>query len=525
MTEDPNAAGSGPAPPPRRWEAPCPNCGAAVPFASPNSPYAVCGYCRSTVVRDGDSLKKIGESAELIDTRNRLQIGVRGAHAGRPFVLVGRVQYEYGEAREITSASLDGRWSEWHAAFDDGRHGWLSEDNDQYVMAFDRDDHGGAPPSGMLDFGGPLQLASGEWRVASIVHGRASAAEGELPSLPGLGDTRIIADLRNSQGQVATLDYQDPRTPTLSIGEPVRLAELQLQGLRDDAGLGVAKVGGRSFACPNCAATIEVQRDDTRSLSCRACHSVVDISAGIGGELRAWQQGDRYEPAIPLGSVGRLAFGGRPAVAWQVLGFSVKGANLQDPDEAFSWNDYLLHNLDEGFAFLVDSSEGWVAFRTLSGVPEGIRGGDFRDVSWQGRRYRLSERYTAVVQYVEGEFYWPLRRHQSTLTADYQGLGSASASRLSSETSDSEVIWSEGSVVPAEAVRKGFGLKSLPPKLAQTRHDIGPVSSDRDGSSSWATTLLWIVVIAAVIYIDYYLDDDDSYGGSGGYSYRSGGHK
>ncbi len=510
---------------PRRWEAPCPNCGATVPFASPSSPYAVCSYCRSTVVRDGDSLRRIGVSAELIDTRNRLQLGVSGVYAKRPFMLVGRIQYEYGEASETGAASIDGRWSEWHAAFDDGRHAWLSEDNDQYVLAFDRDDHGGAPASAALRVGESLRLASGEWRLASLVNARASAAEGELPRLPSLDVTRPIADLRNADNQVATLDYENPQNPTLSIGEPVRLAELNLAGLRDDDDATTAKLAGRSFDCPNCGAPVAPLREDTQSLSCAACLSVIDISKGIGGELQAWRQTDRHQPAIPIGSFGRLAFGGRPRVSWQVIGFSVKGANLQDPEEAFSWNDYLLHNIDEGFAFLIDSSEGWVAFRTVTGVPSQVLGGDPRYVRWQGRQYRMTERYAAVVQYVEGEFYWAVRRDQSTLTADYSGIGSAAANRLSSESTANEVVWSEGSVVPADAVRKAFGLKSLPSRLVKTSHDIGPISGSSD--LNWTTILTWVVIIIVVMILSRCQDDDDDGGyiSTGGYSYRSGGHK
>ena len=40
------------------------------------------------MVRDGDSLRRVGESAELIDTRNRLQLGASGVYANRPFVQV-----------------------------------------------------------------------------------------------------------------------------------------------------------------------------------------------------------------------------------------------------------------------------------------------------------------------------------------------------------------------------------------------------------------------------------------------------
>jgi hypothetical protein len=49
----------------RVYRAACPNCGAPVEFASAASASAVCSYCRSTLVRDGDALRRIGVVAEL----------------------------------------------------------------------------------------------------------------------------------------------------------------------------------------------------------------------------------------------------------------------------------------------------------------------------------------------------------------------------------------------------------------------------------------------------------------------------
>src|SRR5476651_2244581 len=115
------------APPGRTWRAACPNCGAPVEFLSAASASAVCGFCRSTLVRDGESLRKIGTSAEIFDDFTPLQVGVSGRFQGVGFTLVGRLQL----------GTDDGPWNEWHALFDNGRSGWLSEDNGRYVFAFD----------------------------------------------------------------------------------------------------------------------------------------------------------------------------------------------------------------------------------------------------------------------------------------------------------------------------------------------------------------------------------------------------
>src|SRR3954470_1257021 len=114
--------------PGRTWRAACPNCGAPVDFRSAASAFAVCSFCRSTLVRDGDALRRIGQSAELFDDHSPLQLGAGGTFQGAAFTLVGRLQYRY----------RDGTWNEWHALFDNGRSGWLSEDNGSYVFGFDQ---------------------------------------------------------------------------------------------------------------------------------------------------------------------------------------------------------------------------------------------------------------------------------------------------------------------------------------------------------------------------------------------------
>ena len=120
-----------PQPPQRAYRAACPNCGAPVDFASAASASAVCSFCRTTLLREGDALRRIGISAELFDDHSPLQLGVRGKRQGLAFTLVGRLQYGHD----------GGTWNEWHALFDNGPNGqrsaWLSEDNGSYVVAFD----------------------------------------------------------------------------------------------------------------------------------------------------------------------------------------------------------------------------------------------------------------------------------------------------------------------------------------------------------------------------------------------------
>lgn len=522
MAQPPGSGPTNPAGPQRHWQAPCPNCGAPVEFQSAASPVAVCSFCRSTVVRDGESLRKIGESAELFDDHTPLQLGASGQLQERAFTLVGRLQYGYGAGIEPGGdGKVDGSWNEWHALFADGASGWLSEDNDQYVMAFDVRPDAPLPPAESLRPGLRLGLIAKQWQVASLVRTKLLAAQGELPAPPALGQVYTVADLRNAQNQVATIDYADAAHPVLSVGLSVRLADLRLRGLREEPGADTKMLASRGFPCPNCGAPVAPKLAGTLSISCDACHSVIDLSQGIGGELQAFEQRQRFKPKIPLGKSGVLAIAGLPPLSWQVVGFAQRrGVG----NGTFTWADYLLYNAAEGFAFLNDTEDGWVGWRTMTGVPEGGGERGANVVGWNGVRYRLTDSYLAEALYVEGEFYWKVQQGQRLRNADYSGTGAASGRRLSREESDNEVVWSQGGLIPASSVADAFGL---PPELRRLiRPDVAPTS----GSNISLSTVVVIVLILLVLFL---LPRCGGYGGGyygtaggayGGYS-SGGGHK
>jgi len=449
--------------PQRGYRAACPNCGAPVEFRSPASAFAVCSYCRSTIVRDGETLRRIGRSAELFDDHTPLQLGAAGRYQGEAFTLVGRLQYRYAE----------GTWNEWHALFDSGpdgqKSGWLSEDNGRYVFAFDAPLDEGAPAAASLYPGQMLRLAGQAWSVASVVPTRLIAAQGELPFPPALEREFVVADLRNPRDEVATLDYSDAAAPKWALGGPVALSELAMTGL---AAASEKTLSARGVTCPSCGNALEVKLASTQSIVCPQCHAVVDVSQGVGGELQHYAQENGSEPLIPLGSVGSLQLGAPQLLPWQVVGYVERCELPDDPDdEQVFWREYLLYHRSAGFVFLVDSEDGWSWTATITGVP-----GDADPVvRYQGVAYRKLYGYKGKVTYVLGEFYWKLERDQVTNNADYQGVGKDSAKRLNREQTDNEIVWSAGEALDAAVVRRAFKLPEARQQTMQLR-DALPTS-------------------------------------------------
>jgi hypothetical protein len=491
MATDPGAPQPTPptpssAPSQRAWRAVCPQCGANVSLRSAATPVAVCSYCRSTLARDGDALKRLGSSAELFDDHSPLHLGTTGVWQGKPFTLVGRLQWR----------TADAAWNEWVALFDMDTRAWLSEDNGRYVMAFEA-----ALPSdadaAMADVRTSqtalralraeqsLQLAQVAWRVASVSEARIAAAEGELPFAPTLDVPTTVVDLRSYTGDMATL-AADASSVAWSVGQGVQLDALQLRGLRDASD----KIAAAQVApCPSCGAALAIKLDTTKSITCQACKAIVDVSQGIGGQLAHAQQdvsvGGLAEPLIPLGATAMLALGG-PQKPWQVVGYMVRRVDPEPGDDAEApWTEYLLYSRDVGFAFLVHGEEGWSWAVPITGVPEPSGGG----VRWQGRLYAMRYDYHAETLYVLGEFYWQVRKNQRSRNTDY----ASGDWRLNRESQDDakEVTWSDGRILQARNLFTAFGLSPSRASQAADGLDTEPFGTFAFG---WKQ-VLWLVML------------------------------
>lgn len=478
----------------RAYRAACPNCGAPVEFLSATSAFAVCSFCKSTLVRDSEGLRRTGQSAELFDDHTPLQLGAGGHFQGAAFTLVGRLQYRYAE----------GTWNEWHALFDTGRSGWLSEDNGRYVMAFEAPLAEPAPPAAELRPGQQRVVGGQPFTVASVTVARLIAAQGELPVAPQTERGFVVADLRSSAGEVGTLDYSRPESPSWSVGRAVAISELAMSGLADPATAGKT-LSARGIECPSCGTSLEVKLSTTQSIVCFQCQAVVDVSQGVGADLAHYAQATGRDPQIPLGRVGTLALTRGTALPWQVVGYVERcEVETDEEDEQVFWREYLLYHREEGFAFLVDADDGWSWTAPITGAPRTVGDG----VEHEGTRYRKLYDYVGQITHVLGEFYWKLQRDERTYNTDYQGTGGDGDKRLNRERTDSgdtqEIVWSAGETLDADAVVKAFRLD--PDAGAALQRDAGPTS----GSMSTFTKVWIILAVLIVILLIARCDDNEN---------------
>jgi predicted RNA-binding Zn-ribbon protein involved in translation (DUF1610 family) len=460
--------------PERIYRAPCPGCGAPVEFRSAQSTHAVCGYCQSTVVRSGDKLSRIGKMAELFDDHSPLQLLASGQWSGQGFTLVGRLQYKY----------RDGTWTEWHALRDDGSSAWLSEDNGAYVFTLPVPAQRELPTAERFRVGGTTAINGKSFSVASNETVALISAQGELPRLPALGQEFSMVELRSAEGEVLSVDYGAVLAggvPTLSLGKSVLLEELKLTGLRIEV---ASDEKGQQFACPNCGAAVQITLSSSKSITCGACHSLIDLSQGVGGQLQHALQDEPVVPLIPLGNQGQLQ-----GVSWQVVGFQHRVGTAPGDDESFGWDEYLLFNQKRGFSFLVDSQDGWSLVKPTTGAPS-MSGSGAQSASYLGTRYQLKDTYTAQTTYVQGEFYWRVERGQTTQNRDFVN----GKSLLSLEQTPNEITWSSGGMMDSATIVKAFGLEDKKDMLQ--RSDVAPFSAS---GLSLRNVLIAVVVMLVLV--------------------------
>jgi hypothetical protein len=449
-----------------------------VSFLSAQSTHAVCAYCSSMVVRQGETLARIGKMAELFDDHSPLQLQATGRWNGQGFTLVGRLQYRYAE----------GTWTEWHVLRDDGSTAFLSEDNGAYVFALPQPQQRALPGAEHFRVGATTAISGRVFTVASNQPVTLIAAQGELPHLPALGQPFAMVELRSQSGaaadgaEVLSIDFGST-PPGVSAGRAVQLEALGLSGLR---GTATRDEQARQFNCPHCGASLRLQLASSKSLTCEACHSIIDVSQGIGGELTSALQDEPVVPLIPLGSTALLQ-----GVQWQVVGFQHRmGTAPEEPDEHFGWEEYLLFNAQRGFVFLVDATDGWSLVKPATGAP--VLSPNAQTATYLGTRYQLQERYVAETNYVVGEFYWQVQRGQRTNNSDYR----AGRSLLSMERSASEQTWSVGSSIASDAVARAFKLEGKAALLE--RSDVGPWTP----SPGWLLDpRLWVFVTIVLVLL------------------------
>jgi len=203
----------------------------------------------------------------------------------------------------------------------------------------------------------------------------------------------------------------------------------------------------KAFQCPGCGGPIELRAVGVSVTAvCRQCSSIIDTSNPDLRVIQAARQA-AVSTDIEIGWRGELY-----GVLWEVIGYtrkSVKGT-------IYGWDEYLLFNPWEGFRFLSQSDGHWTFFKRVNAAIDRI--GRRNSLTYNGKTYSVFNKDYVIVDSVQGEFYWRVRRGDESYAADYI----RPPYMMSSEETNDEINISLGVYVERADLKKAFPEARLP---------------------------------------------------------------
>jgi len=202
----------------------CPNCGAEIKFRWSSAVQTTCPFCKSILVRHDVDLTRVGVVSDLPTSTSPIQLGTEGRYKGQPFLVVGRILYEYEK----------GRWNEWHIRLGDVS-AWLSDALAEYAVSRQLDTPPNIPADAQVRVGDSFQIDGTAFQVVTMTQAHYVGVEGELPFEYWDKSEVAMVDLESRSGRFATIDYSEPE-PLLFVGEYQEFDELELANLREIEG-------------------------------------------------------------------------------------------------------------------------------------------------------------------------------------------------------------------------------------------------------------------------------------------------
>ena len=453
----------------------CPNCGAAVPFPSAIVVFAVCGFCRSNVIRrDADAvLEHLGQQAQLPPDLSPIRIGTCGVYTCHRFTVTGRIRVGYEQ----------GSWNEWLIDFGEDRWGWIAEAQGFYAASFEIAAPLDLPEASALTLGAILRIGEVDYSVRDIKSTQILGSEGALPMVALPDRTAVSIDLGAPNRQFANVEFSADGVRVF-IGHSLTFAELEFTDLRLLPGwttdrLEKEAAGSDALNCPTCGAAIELQAaGQTMRALCGHCGSLLDTSHP---QLKCIEQTIAAQPTliIPIGQRGRF-----DGVDYACIGF------VRRKDwEGYSWQEYLLFNPFAGFRWLVAYDGHWSWITLLQEEPRIVDSLPVHD----GEGYRLFASGSATVTEVWGEFYWAVRLGELTYLSDYIAPPNILSSEQYPELT--EVTWSQGHYLEPEMVFSAFGLTGPP------RERAGTYLNQPNPHAEKGRTLRWLLPVFGILWL------------------------
>lgn len=248
----------------------------------------------------------------------------------------------------------------------------------------------------------------------------------------------------------------------------------------------------KSISCPNCGGAVELRgMSHTLSAVCVNCLSVLDASTPQVRVLQQFQEAERAQPKIPMGTRGKIE-----GQVWETMGFQTRAISVDGA--RYTWDEYLLFNPYQGFRYLSEYKGHWNFIRPAKGLPAA----DASSAYFEGLKYRHFQGTKATTVYAMGEFPWKVQAQDEVWVTDYV----APPYLLSRESVENEATWSVGVYKTGEEISRAFQLSKPLPAAAgvfanqPNPHTVGTI---------WRTCLFLTIALFAAMFVFGFLSRNE----------------
>ncbi len=417
----------------------CPRCGAPLNFPIGSGVTVVCGSCKAVVARTDRGLAPVGQVADVARGDASLSVGDKVKIEGKSLTITGVTTYGH---------SAGGSWEE-YTVYDGAARCILSHAQGRWAFVAPLQPGSFAPPEmSALRPGLTVALGTaGNFTVAEVGQGTMSGGEGELARGAAPGTPVWFADLEGPGRAIASIDYGRGENSAITVYTGKRVIYADFEVTRAGLVRGEA-AAAKTYTCPKCGAPLDLLSGAAAiTVSCKYCGTV---SEPAGAKILAEHDLAGRGCPIPLGSKGELG-----GTTWTVVGYMTRSAT--EEGDTYTWQEYLLYEVGDGFVWLVIDDEGtWLA-RSVPGsdIAQPSSG---NEVQFAGETYVLRNSTTSTVLFVIGEFYWRVQVGERVQVKDYAaGSRTSPKATLALELSGGEANWSHAQRVNPIEFKMAFG--------------------------------------------------------------------
>jgi predicted RNA-binding Zn-ribbon protein involved in translation (DUF1610 family) len=192
----------------------CPACGAPLTIESRFVKLVTCDFCGQVSLLRDTGLDPTGRTAKLATFPSPLYIDATGTLQGHRFRVMGRLRYRYDA----------GFWDEWFLTFDNGKPGWLTEDEGEFSFYVKSSFEGQLPSFEEVRVGGTLTVAGRRVFVTEKGHAEIAGGEGQLAFTLLPGEPVDYVD-GTSDDRLVSIEYAEDEIE-VSLGRAVDRDEL-----------------------------------------------------------------------------------------------------------------------------------------------------------------------------------------------------------------------------------------------------------------------------------------------------------